>query len=150
MSKIIVCDLDGTLCNIDHRLHYVKQENPDWDSFFDACVDDTPNQWCVSIIEAMYAKGYGIVFVSGRSDKVAVKTRKWLIEKVGILNIAYDYELFMRPDGDHQPDDKLKEQIYEQHLKDRDTLFVLDDRKKVVDMWRSKGLTVLQCAEGEF
>lgn len=148
MSKpIIVCDLDGTLCNIDHRLHYVKRDNPDWDSFFKACVDDTPNQWCIDLINAMYAQGeYEVAIVSGRSNIVENETREWLRD-----NLGDDYDtLFMRSEGDHRPDHELKADFYEQHLKDRDILFVVDDRKQVVDMWRSKGLTVLHCAEGEF
>lgn len=29
-------------------------------------------------------------------------------------------------------------------------LFVIDDRDSVVEMWRRNGLTVLQCAKGDF
>ena len=31
-----------------------------------------------------------------------------------------------------------------------DVFLVVDDRNKVVDMWRSLGLTVFQVAEGDF
>lgn len=39
--KYIIVDLDGTLANIDHRLHYIKQNKPDWNAFYGACKDDT-------------------------------------------------------------------------------------------------------------
>jgi hypothetical protein len=29
-------------------------------------------------------------------------------------------------------------------------LFVVDDRRRIVEMWRSEGLVCLQCAPGEF
>jgi hypothetical protein len=29
-------------------------------------------------------------------------------------------------------------------------LFVVEDRSRVVEMWRSEGLTCLQCAHGDF
>jgi octaprenyl-diphosphate synthase len=45
----------------------------------------------------------------------------------------------------------IKEEIY--HLKiekDAQVLFVIDDRKSVVERWRKLGLTCLQCAPGDF
>lgn len=57
----------------------------------------------------------------------------------------------MRPDYEFISDQVLKLRIYEQNIKDKfDVLFVIDDRKSVVDMWRRNGLVCLQCAEGEF
>jgi hypothetical protein len=46
-KNIILCDLDGTLANVGHRLHYLKnpdgtlkpQKERDWGSFHKACVD---------------------------------------------------------------------------------------------------------------
>ncbi len=29
-EKAIIVDLDGTLCNIDHRLKYVQKEDKEW------------------------------------------------------------------------------------------------------------------------
>lgn len=52
--------------------------------------------------------------------------------------------------GLHEEDYNIKDEIYTNFLQHKDVLFVVDDRKQVVDMWRSKGLTVLQCAEGNF
>lgn len=30
----IIFDIDGTLANIDHRLHHLEGFNPNWKSFF--------------------------------------------------------------------------------------------------------------------
>lgn len=48
---IIIIDLDGTLCDVSRRVHFVKQDPPEWQGFFDACTDDTPNPalWRCSI-----------------------------------------------------------------------------------------------------
>jgi len=57
----------------------------------------------------------------------------------------------MRSQGDTRPDEIVKREIYEEHIKPLYNVdFVLDDRNKVVKMWRSLGLKVLQVAEGNF
>ena len=57
----------------------------------------------------------------------------------------------MRPRFDCRKDDIVKEIILEFEILPRyKPHFVLDDRQQVVDMWRKRGLTVLQCDEGNF
>jgi hypothetical protein len=60
--------------------------------------------------------------------------------------------LYMRPAKDNRRDDRIKAEIYKRDIKPRhgEVAYVVDDRNKVVRMWRSLGLTVLQCAEGDF
>ena len=29
--KLIICDIDGTIANIEHRLHYIKGQKKDWE-----------------------------------------------------------------------------------------------------------------------
>jgi len=60
--------------------------------------------------------------------------------------------LFMRTDEGKVDDAKVKSDIYEKFIKPLYKIeFVLDDRKRVVDMWRNKhNLTVFQVAEGNF
>lgn len=142
--KTVICDLDGTLANIDHRLHYLEKK--DWAGFFAAVKDDTPNQWCVDLLLALRKAGYEIIYVSGRNATARSATAQWL------HNISLDLvsTVYMRDEKDRRPDFELKEEIYEKHLKEKDILFVIEDRSQVVKMWRSKGLTVLQCDEGEF
>jgi hypothetical protein len=57
----------------------------------------------------------------------------------------------MRQTDDNRKDSIIKEEIYDAHIRGKyNVLFVLDDRDQVVQMWRSLGLTVLQCNEGDF
>ncbi len=144
MKDIVVVDLDGTLANIDHRLHLIKREKPDWDGFFKACVDDTPNEWCVELINKMAdSDNLWVRIVSARSRVVEKETQQWLLKH---LSPGADWNLEMlRAEGDYTPDDELKiKWLNESGLKDR-ILFVVDDRQRVVDMWRKEGLVCLQC-----
>ena len=57
----------------------------------------------------------------------------------------------MRGDKDSRPDSEVKQDILKQ-LKDegKEILFVVDDRQSVVDMWRTSGITCLQCKKGDY
>lgn len=60
--------------------------------------------------------------------------------------------LFMRATGDNRRDDIVKRELFDAHIRDHfNVRYVLDDRDRVVKMWRNElGLTVLQVAEGNF
>lgn len=141
----IICDLDGTLFNIDHRLHFIEGENKDWDGFFGACRYDSVILWCYELLKAMEAAGHKIAFVSGR-DESTMGTTNRMISEMGFRG----YTIFMRKHGDHSPDYQIKQNLYFEKLQDKVILFAIDDRQQVVDMWREMGITVLQCAKGDF
>lgn len=148
--KAIIIDLDGTLCNNEHRRHFVEGEEKDFEKFNAACVDDKVNQWCLELIKAMDAAGYRILFISGREYKFREQTWLWIVENAA-TKIDSNTDIYMRAIGDYRKDSVVKEEIYrrliEPHFK---VLFCVDDRQQVVDMWRSLGLTCLQCAKGDF
>jgi len=52
---------------------------------------------------------------------------------------------------DYRDDRIIKEEIYREKIAPvYNALFVLDDRDRVVAMWRDLGLTCLQVANGDF
>lgn len=134
--RAIICDLDGTLCLLNGR-------NP-----YDAstCEQDLPNQAVLETLLALRIKGYSIILVSGRSDEFKPQTTRWLVEH----EVPHNH-LYMRKKGDTRPDQVIKREIYEQAIHPfYKVLMVLDDRQRVVDMWRSLGLTVFQVNYGDF
>ena len=57
----------------------------------------------------------------------------------------------MRQAGDNRDDRIVKREIYEREIKGRyNVRFVLDDRNKVVALWRDLGLPCFQVADGDF
>lgn len=148
--EAIVCDLDGTLCNLDKRLHHVRKpqgEKKNWKAFFEELELDEPNWPVARVIDAFRAQGlYQIVFASGRPDDYERKTRAWLEKHAFPTD-----KLYMRCRGDHRQDYVAKEIILDFEILTRyKPILFIDDRKQVVDFWRSRGYTCLQCAEGEF
>lgn len=151
---LILCDIDGTAANIDHRRFLVegKKEGKkvNWPRFFDEMVNDIPNEWCQELLDAMVSVGHEIVFISGRPDDYREQTTAWLKQ---YYPTVYSGRLYMRPAGNYDADYLIKEEILAAQFDDaalENILFVLDDRQQVVDMWRRHDLTVLQCDEGAF
>lgn len=153
-EKVIVCDLDGTLCDVEHRRHHVRLtpeqiaagQRKNWPAFFAGISKDPVNEWCKDIIMSFAEFGIPTVFCSGRGDNERKVTQEWLD-----LNGFGHQELYMRNRHDSRQDSIVKEIILDFELLTRYVpYFMIDDRKQVVDMWRKRGFTCLQCDEGDF
>lgn len=146
---IILCDLDGTLANVDHRLHFVKVaegEKKDWKGFFDAIPLDTPRQDVIDIVMEYEGKGHPIFFVSARPDTYREATEAWL-EKA-FNGYTPNVTLIMRSSRDSRPDTEVKSDMYDKYFKDFPIEAVIDDRPSVIRMWREKGLNVIDVGAG--
>jgi hypothetical protein len=159
MKDIIICDLDGTLCDITHRLIHVKPKTKkDWGAFFDGVLDDVVNEPVLRVLQEMtlgncgcsYGERREIIFCSGRPERCRADTVEWLRRAEEDRFHPENYKLYMREDGDYRSDVIVKQEILDAHIDKDRVLFVLDDRQSVVDMWRRNGLTCFQVAEGNF
>jgi hypothetical protein len=135
-----IVDIDGTLALKGDRSPY------DWARVG----EDKPNAPVIAVVQALICRGYEIRYLSGRMEQCRDATIDWLREHVASASLPTD--LLMRPDNDFRPDEVLKRELYEAHIKGRyEVMGVIDDRAKVVRMWRDEvGLICLQVAPGEF
>jgi len=145
---LVIFDLDGTLCDITHRLHYVRSKPYNWPAFEKGVSGDSPNEDIVSLYEVFAESGeHTIILCSGRSEDSREATEQWLKDN----GLCAHVDLLMRPSKNYEKDSiikgRLADQIEEQYGK---IDLVIDDRQQVVDMWRERGITTLQCAEGDF
>lgn len=135
LLKAVICDIDGTLA------HMVNRGPHDTSKYLDDVKDDT-----IHWIFGKLAENAIRIIVSGRSEDFREVTEQWLASH----GITFDH-LYMRPSGDFREDSIIKREIYQQHIKGKyGVRCVLDDRNRVVKMWREQGLTCLQVAEGDF
>lgn len=170
----IISDLDGTLCEVEHRRHFVRPpENilvgpngemvsvlgqlevvefdtplprfkKDWNGFFKAMVNDTVNESVMTLLWNMV--GFSIIYCSGRPDNYRKETEQWLVK-----NDAPDGPVYMRLRNDSRQDDIVKEMLLDFEILTRVTpFFILDDRDQVVAMWRRRGYSCFQVAPGDF
>lgn len=150
MKPLYIFDLDGTLALIEHRRHLVEGETKDWRAFFAACVGDEPNTPVIDTLLRLLDTGCDVWVWSGRSSEVMKPTQDWLAEHLG--DSAHGVPLCMRVEGDYTPDEQLKSAWLDaMKAHDRRRLVaVFDDRQKVVDMWRDRGVACFQVAPGGF
>jgi predicted kinase len=131
----IICDLDGTACIHNGRSPYDTEK----------CDTDLPNTPVIELLWAM-KKDFEIIFVSGREDKFREKSEKWLNDR-GFVG----HKLFMRKTDDMRSDEIIKKEIYDAEFEGKyNVLFALDDRDRIVDMWRSNGINCFQVNYGTF
>jgi len=144
LKNIVVIDLDGTLCNVDHRLHYVRSKKKNFTKFYAEVGNDTPNDWCLYMLSSLFHYRMIIVLVSARPKELTVETRNWLAK----WNIPFHSLYLIRPSyTDSTPDVELKQAWLDKFV-DKDRIsFTVDDRQRVVDMWRKNGLTCLHCSD---
>ena len=142
---MIVFDLDGTLADASHRAHFVQRPvgEKDWGRFHAAAERDMPKHWIVRTYIALQATGHEVEIWTGRDEKYRAATLDWLA-KCGI----HSPTLKMRPTGDRTPDDEMKSAWMDESARHVGTVF--EDRQRVVDMWRSRGVTCCQVAPGDF
>ncbi len=143
----VVVDLDGTLADIEHRRRFITGARRDWKSFHESCARDAPNAWCVRLVCALRAAGLQIQLVSGRARAVEKQTLEWL-SRVFDGDLSGMTLVLLRAHDDKTKDTELKREWLHAFGKDR-VLFAVDDRKRVVDMWREEGVICLQCDDWE-
>tara|TARA_Y100000004_G_scaffold66100_1_gene74164 strand:+ start:372 stop:902 length:531 start_codon:yes stop_codon:yes gene_type:complete len=164
----VIFDLDGTLANIDVRRDKSTKPNGklDWDIFAapSSIRDwDEPNHPVIKLAQMFHNDGFRIVIFSGRNDRGFHATKEWL----KLHNVPFDL-LVLRPDkfkdeswpianGNpatfdmrFMPDEILKKRMLDTFVDINDVFLVVDDRDKVVKMWRDLGLNTFQVAPGDF
>ena len=122
-KKIVIFDLDGTLAIIDKRRDLARKPNGkfDWDVFHDASN------------------------ISLDVPNTPVIKMAQLFAEDGFLIAIFSG----RSDKtEHTTRSWLTRTRVPFHIDD--VFLVVDDRQKVVDMWRDLGLTVFQVAPGDF
>tara|TARA_A100000164_G_scaffold380682_1_gene429083 strand:+ start:650 stop:1111 length:462 start_codon:yes stop_codon:yes gene_type:complete len=153
MKNTIIFDLDGTLAIIDRRRdHALKMGingKMNWNEFFNPAhiSFDEPNEPVIKMAQLFSQQGFKIVILSGRSDKMFDRTVEWLEWN----DVPFD-KLVMRDSKTNHftPDDVLKKDMLDKHVDINDVFLVVDDRDRVVKLWRSLGLTTFQVADGDF
>ena len=146
MKPAIIVDFDGTLSNTKHREHFVLARPKKWQAFFEAADKDPLHEWCRTLILNYKKEGFDIIILTGRPEWMRSLSIEWLNK----FQIPFD-KLLMRADEDRRDDPVIKWEIFQKSiLPEHSVSFVLEDRDRVVKMWREKGITCLQCADGNF
>jgi predicted kinase len=137
LPSAVMCDIDGTLALMGDRGPYD----------FARCGEDRLNESVRrALVSFRLANDDHIVLLSGRGDDFRAETEAWLSRHA----VPYD-ELWMRAAGDGRRDDIAKAELFDAHVRNRFNVRVsLDDRDRVVALWRRMGLPTWQVNYGNF
>jgi len=133
--KAYIFDIDGTLAKMKNRSAY------DWHKVG----EDTVNEPVRQTLEALAKAEFTIIIFTGRDGVCEQETLDWL-EAHDITCDLFD----IRPSGNVENDAIIKQRMFNKVKDNYNILGVFDDRNRVVEMWRSLGLTCFQVAEGDF
>jgi len=138
MDSVIV-DLDGTLADCNHRLHFIEQPKKDWNSFFNNCGEDSVIEPVRELINMLKEK-YMIIILTARPNSIREHTTKWLEDN----NIEYD-ALFMRGKNDYRKSPVVKSSLIEEmKCHDYIPIYAIEDRDDCIDMFNSLGIFTLK------
>ena len=153
-----ICDVDGTLMNVEKRVQWAKKHKKDtdrvmnWDMFLDPLVMlefDRSNRDVCNVINALYSDSINdnnIIITSARNERHRDVTMKQL----SLADVHYD-AMYLRDDGDMRPDDIVKAELLDKIITDGyDPTVAFDDRNQVVNKWRELGINCYQVRAGDF
>lgn len=142
----LICDIDGTVADLEHRRVYVTTKPSNWAAFEKLIPEDTPIVHVIEAVQTLRAAGWNVIMCSGRGSQSRVVTEKWLKDN----GVEYDH-MYMRAHKDYRRDDIIKSELLDQIIADGFIpTRVFDDRNQVVEMWRARGIHCVQVAEGDF
>jgi predicted secreted acid phosphatase len=147
-KTVVICDIDGTIANNNHRQHWLKSKPSNWKAYNATMSEDLLIKPVATTIEFMRRgdNEVRVIYVSGREEVYRDVTEKWLNQ----YSLLKANPLYMRPEGDYRGDEIVKKELLYQAMKEHDfeledVLCIFDDRPKVVRMWRELGLFVFDC-----
>lgn len=144
MREIAIFDIDGTLSDISAREHHVRSKPKNWNAFFRGMSQDKAAHSIIRLCNILHDTGVYIILCSGRNERHRAETIAWMQRE----GVKYN-EIRLRRDDDMRSDVDAKREMLK-GIDKNSVLFVVEDRSRVVNMWRSEGLTCLQCAPGDF
>lgn len=147
-DSVALIDIDGTIADITHRLHFVKPgkgHKKDWKGFFESMDEDEVREDVKAQVMKFFNDGKTIIFMSGRPEKYREFTQRWLARN--FLNIYYT--IIMRKSTDKRQDDETKRDLFNEYFPDKSVIHVVfDDRPRVIKVWRELGLNVVDVGKG--
>lgn len=143
--RVAIFDFDGTLGDGSKRLHLLPTKDlhltESWSEFNRAAKHDEPIQSTIEVMNSLFAAGYHVIILTGRSDEVRHESKLWL-KRYGA---RYDY-LIMRPHTDNRKDTVMKEEAV-RAIGIENILAAWDDSVNIIKKFRELGITTYQVCE---
>lgn len=123
---LVICDIDGTLFNNEHRAEFIptdKSHADNWRRFNEMHIYDQPIHYRLQFLRLLaIMPSVRIVYLTGRSNEFRDETQSCL-NLVG----APTGELHMRPSTDHRPAAEVRLEVIKRIAGDERIALIDDD-----------------------
>ncbi len=141
----VVFDVDGVLSDATTRQHFLEYPRRDWESFFEACGDDTLIDEVARLLEVLDPRHW-VVLLTARPLRVRPQTLAWL-DRYGL---RWDL-LIMREWGDYSASRSFKrEAVGELRRYGFDLRLAFEDDRRNVAMFHAEGVPCVYIHSGYY
>lgn len=146
MRDCWIFDMDGTLCDSDHRKHHLENGKKDWAGWFRNMDQDPVHEDVADFYNYAIERNIPVFICTGRDEGYRSVSQFWLDQ-----NGFFPDGLYMRRTGDRRDDSIVKKEMLEEiRALGYNPVLAFDDRDRVVKMWRENGVRCFQVAPGDF
>lgn len=144
-APAIICDVDGTLCDVRTIRHYVEQPAGTQRFRANFALFHSASEACptfpqvTQLISALALGGYAIVVVTAREARWTELTERWLD-----LHGVRRAELITRRDLDYRPDAVVKAEICAEIQRRYEPRLAVDDRDDILAVWAGAHIPTLR------
>ena len=140
-----IFDIDGVLADDRHRSHFIRQSPRNYNSYYDAMINDPPIIVGVIICQALAAQ-WPIYLFTGRPITHEAQTQAWLKQQL----IPYD-RLNMREPNDFRPNIAVKRDMLARLEGEGywQPMAAFEDRPEVIAMYREEGVPCFAAPRNE-
>ena len=137
MKNIILCDIDGTVANNEHRQHFLEGKK-DWDDFFSELSNDIPIFSIIEKVKKHQAEGKDIIFLTGRPERYREETKSWLKKYFN-----FKFRLLMRKDNDLRNKVIAKEELLKENSIQSECIHLIyENDEDLINYWIKKDVSV--------
>ena len=132
--KYVICDIDGTVADNNHRQHLLGKSR-NWEAFFNEMENDQPINNVLEMVKKKYEDGFQIIFLTGRPERYRSITKKWL-EKY----IYFEFCLVMRKDNDTRNKVLVKKELFKENFSDLQIECFIENDLDLLKLWENMKL----------
>ncbi|WP_163543644.1 HAD family acid phosphatase [Occultella kanbiaonis] len=147
----IICDVDGTLCDVRSIRHHVerpegaKRFRPNFALFHSSSEDCPAFPNVLQLITELEREGYAIVVVTAREARWSELTERWL-DRHGVRRA----ELITRRALDYRSDALIKAEICTEIQGRYAPRLAIDDRDDILAVWAAASIPTVKVDEAGF
>lgn len=144
-APAIICDVDGTLCDVRGIRHFVERPpgaerfRADFARFHSASEDCPPFPRVLTLLNSVDSAGYAIVIVTAREARWADLTERWL-DRHSVPRT----EVLTRRDLDYRADAVVKGEICIEIQSRYSAQLAIDDREDILRVWAAASIPLVQ------